>query len=456
MAKQKSLICPDCDGKMKGSDESELMCDSCGKKYGAKDCKMSRDSAKACSKCDNGEIEPEEPEESESGTKMLKCDSCGHKMRAGTKDSVDTVTVQDSMIWSASPTDIETAKGMGFIEPFKAQADGSLRGRTVGTTIGVYTYRMADGTIKRRLRHPSQVFADKSVASLALVPVTNGHPSVLVTPDNYKQYAVGSVGDVVSDAYRLYPKLNIIDKQAIEDIRAGKKFLSCGYTADIVSKSGNYNGSEYDEEQTNIIYNHVALVDKPRAGDEAVMHFDGLDVQHTQEVEMKKIIIDGKEYEADEALAGIVAQFQVDSKESSEKLAKAEGERDMLKSQVEKLQLDAAESAKSVPAQIEGAVKARLALIDAAQKFEVEIKPEQTDREVRVACLAKNAPSLNLDGKDDLYVEAAFDMALATVGTADVGRRQLSEVHVDHDKVEDSAESARLRMIDSLKSLSRG
>jgi hypothetical protein len=197
-------------------------------------------------------------------------------------------------------------------------------------------------------------------------------------------------------------------------------------------------------------------VDKPRAGDEAVMHFDGLDVQHTQEVEMKKIIIDGKEYEADEALAGIVAQFQVDSKESSEKLAKAEGERDMLKSQVEKLQLDAAESAKSVPAQIEGAVKARLALIDAAQKFEVEIKPEQTDREVRVACLAKNAPSLNLDGKDDLYVEAAFDMALATVGTADVGRRQLSEVHVDHDKVEDSAESARLRMIDSLKSLSRG
>lgn len=417
---------------------------------------MPRDSTKACPKCDNGEMEPEEPEESKGGTKFVKCDSCGHKMRAGTKDSADTVTIQDSMIWGATPTDLETAKGMGLVEPFKTQADGSLRGRTVGTTVGVYIYRMSDGTIKRRLRHPSQVFADKSVASLALVPVTNGHPSVLVTPENYKQYAVGSVGDVQTDAYRLYPKLNIIDKQAIDDIRAGKKFLSCGYTADIVQKFGNWNGSEYDEEQTNIVYNHIAIVDAPRAGDEAVMHFDGLEVTHTQEVPMNKIIIDGKEYQCDEALAGVVAGLQTAQKDASANLAKAEGERDMLKSQLEKAQADSVEVAKNVPAQIESAVKARLALIDSAAKFDVEIKPEQSDREVRVACLAKNAPTLNLDGKDDLYVEAAFDMALASIGNTDIGRRQLSEVHVDQNLVVDSADNARKAMIENMKNLSRG
>ena len=296
--------------------------------------------------------------------------------------------------------------------------------------------------------------------SLKLVPVTNGHPKELVTADNYKKYAVGSVAGIKQDAYRVYPKITIGDKGAIDAVMGGKKYLSCGYVATIVEKSGVWNGVAYDEVQTNIRYNHIAIVDTPRAGDEAVIHFDGLEIQQSQEFIMNKIIVDGVEYTCDEALAGLVAKLQTTQKDAMDKAVKVEAERDVIKSQLEKVQADHAELSKSLPSQIEAGVKSRLAVIEGAKAFGVEVQADQDDQAVKVACLKVSAPNLVLDGKSAEYINAAFDLAFETRKNADVGRVQLADGVQPQTqqgvKQENSSETSRAQMIENLKKQSRG
>ena len=472
MAKMK-LKCPDCSGFVKKSSDGVCHCDKCNKDVNKKDCaKDTMEPALQCPNCNSGTVIPNEVQEDKG-----VCDSCGASVKLSDCKQRDEgeyedpeeigedgfskkkVTVNDSMLWSMSPSDAQTAKDMGLIEPFRATQDGFLKGRTVGTTIGVYTYKNADGTVSRRLRLPEEVFADDSVKSLRMVPVCNTHPTELVTPENSKKYSVGSVGDVMQDAYRLYPSLCITDADALQAIREGRRFLSCGYTADIEDKSGVWNGVAYDQIQRNIRYNHIALVDSPRAGDEAVMHFDGLEIENPSKenthMAMKTIVLDGKEYQADEALAGIVAKFQADSKDSAEKIVKLEAERDTFKAQADKLAVDSKDVEAKLPALVLEGVKTRLALVDAAAKFGAEIKAEMTDGEIRKICLTKFNPAISLDGKDDAYLTVAFDVACGMVeaGAKFTGKVALKDGEF---KPERTAEQARVEMAQRMEKQSRG
>ena len=49
--------------------------------------------------------------------------------------------------------------GRWMTEPFTRTVDGFLTGRAIVTSIGVFTYRYADGTELRELRLPEEVFA---------------------------------------------------------------------------------------------------------------------------------------------------------------------------------------------------------------------------------------------------------------------------------------------------------
>ena len=61
-------------------------------------------------------------------------------------------------------------------DPFEQTPEGFLRGRACVTNIGVFPYRLEDGSIEYELRHPEDVFDSESMASLKLKPVTNNHP----------------------------------------------------------------------------------------------------------------------------------------------------------------------------------------------------------------------------------------------------------------------------------------
>lgn len=120
-----------------------------------------------------------------------------------------------------------------------------------------------DGLIKIN-RSPEEVFRPKTIASFEGKPVTLDHPDDFVTPETWRQLAVGTVQNVrqgqgIENDY-LFADLLITDAQAIEDIRSGLREVSCGYEAD-------YEQVEPGRgEQRNIIGNHVALVERGRCG----------------------------------------------------------------------------------------------------------------------------------------------------------------------------------------------
>jgi hypothetical protein len=121
-----------------------------------------------------------------------------------------------------------------------------------------------DGFV-RVSRDESEVFRPESVASFEGVPLTDDHPQVEVTPQNYRQLAVGHIQHVRrgsgADSDCLVADLVIFDPDVIDKVRNKRKLaLSAGYDAyyEHVSRG---RGA-----QRRIIANHVALVDEGRCG----------------------------------------------------------------------------------------------------------------------------------------------------------------------------------------------
>jgi len=113
-------------------------------------------------------------------------------------------------------------------------------------------------------RNPDQVFRPETIASFEGKPVTMSHPDDFVTPANWRELSMGITqnvrqGDGVESDLMLADLL-ITDSVAIEEVRSGLRQVSCGYDA------------EYEQlavgrgRQTNIVGNHVALVERGRCG----------------------------------------------------------------------------------------------------------------------------------------------------------------------------------------------
>ena len=148
-------------------------------------------------------------------------------------------------------------------------------------------------------RPESEVFAIDSISGFIHAPVTNDHPSQMVDADNWKSLAVGEVGaNVLRDGEYLALDLILKDAAAIRDFEGGKKELSAGYTAEIEFVDG---VAEYDAIMKNIRINHLALVDKGRAGrarigDSAANQWgvSPLTTEKGPEMEMKAVAIGDK------------------------------------------------------------------------------------------------------------------------------------------------------------------
>lgn len=113
-------------------------------------------------------------------------------------------------------------------------------------------------------RPEAEVFDRAAMASFEGKPVCDEHPEEDVTPDNYGRYMKGVCRDVrrgdgdLSNC--LVADLVIYDADLINKIEAGKREISCGYDCLWNPTSD----SSYD--QLEIRGNHVAVVDKGRAG----------------------------------------------------------------------------------------------------------------------------------------------------------------------------------------------
>lgn len=120
-----------------------------------------------------------------------------------------------------------------------------------------------DGLIRIE-RHNEDVFDAESIKSAHGKPLLSGHPVFDVNPENFKSLTVGTVvnprrGENIFDDC-VVADILVMDKAAIEDVLTDKREVSAGYDCKYFDLGGGRG------RQTNIVYNHVALVESGRCG----------------------------------------------------------------------------------------------------------------------------------------------------------------------------------------------
>ena len=328
----------------------------------------------------------------------------------------------------------------------KRTPQGYLRADATIARIGVQSYRQSDGTQRRELRLPEEVFAADVLASFSLAPLTLEHPPEPLTPENTSKYQVGSIGEAVKqDGTMVSTTVLVTDAKAIAEVEGGKQQLSGGYFCDLEMTPGEWEGQRYDAIQRSIRGNHVAIVANGRAGPDVRMKLDSTDAVQVDDpapsptagkekpMALKTIKIDGVECEVSDVAAQLLTKQTTDRAEADAK-AKAEtkaridglaGELAAAKTEAEKqkARADAEAEAKTKaekartdaedPARLQKRIGERVALEKAAGKLVPDIKVDGLDdAAVRKAVVAKLNPELKLDDKSPEYITARFDLAL--------------------------------------------
>lgn len=358
--------------------------------------------------------------------------------------------------------------------------EGYIRAKAIVTRTGVFEYRNEDGSIRRELRHPDDVWNEDSLSSMELIPVTNNHPSeMLVNSSNFKNLAIGYTGETIhKDGHFIYANVVITDSEGIDWIKnKGRKELSLGYTVDLVPESGEYNGVPYDCIQTNIRYNHLAIVNRARAGSEARISLDSRDtfeILKEGEQMKKKIKVDEEELLVEPAIADYIQRLyseltmlretrdriEVEIGALKERLESIEAERDSLKDKLEEVKeetteevivsMDSKEFKSRVNARVKLLQQAE-SLLDADSKANLD---SLEDLSIKKKIISKHRKSICLDGKSESYIEALFDTILddnkeKKVNVDNVVFKSDSQTGMS------STEAARLKMMENNKNISK-
>lgn len=160
--------------------------------------------------------------------------------------------------------------------------NGYLNAKSHVTRTGVFVYNHPDGTTTRELRHPDEVFSKDSIASLKNRPITDGHPADgKLNSENTRRLAVGmSIDEPTKNDIYLDTNIQITDENVISRVLDDEnplREMSCGYESEVVKGDGTYQGEKYDHIQTKIKYNHIALVQRGRAGPQVRLQLDSVD-----------------------------------------------------------------------------------------------------------------------------------------------------------------------------------
>ena len=313
-------------------------------------------------------------------------------------------------------------------------AEGFIRDTPIVGRTGILVYRNADGTERREYRPPEEAFNADSLASLMGKPITIGHKA-MVTAGNAAQVApVGSVlsaGRQDGNAIRADIVIYNLDTNARE--------LSCGYSLNLDETPGTTpEGEHYDAIQRDIRYNHLAICSKGRAGI-ARLNMDGSqiidDEEEKQMAELTKIRLDsGIEYECAPEVKVEIEKMRKDSAEAQKEQDKLQAKFDALEAELKKEQEGRKADAEAHKANFDEAVKARVELLKVAEAHKVENADSMTDTEIKTAVIkAVRGDAINLDGKSDDYIEAAFDMAKADIKQHEDGMAEQRKATQSHD-----------------------
>lgn len=163
---------------------------------------------------------------------------------------------------------------------FTRTPSGGLRIKARFSRTGVQTYRMADGSQRRELRPPEEVFSDAALASIRGAAVTDLHPEAgMVTPETWSVLAKGVAYSAAADPEGRFTagEVDVNDAALIALVEAKERVeVSLGYLAEYDPTPGVWEGEAYDGIQRKLQINHVALGPEGwgRAGPEVRLRVD--------------------------------------------------------------------------------------------------------------------------------------------------------------------------------------
>jgi len=154
--------------------------------------------------------------------------------------------------------------------------EGFLIDKPIVTGVGIFEYTNSDGSIRRELRLPEEVFDPESLKSYKSRPIVLTHDAGLINKENVRDNQIGTIlSEGFKDGANVRAEIVIHDTDEMK--RSGLKELSLGYNLDLDETPGEWNGTHYDAIQRNIRINHLALVREARAGEKARLNIDSRD-----------------------------------------------------------------------------------------------------------------------------------------------------------------------------------
>jgi hypothetical protein len=340
--------------------------------------------------------------------------------------------------------------------------NGYLHADANVTRSGVFVYHKPDGSTTRELRHPDEVFKADSIETMKNRPVTDGHPFPgKLDAKNTKQFSVGNLVENPerNDIY-IKTKLMITDQAAIDKIMredSPVREISCGYECKMVKESGTYQGEKYDERQIDIVYNHVALVDKGRAGPQARLVLDaadgaveGVDIELKSDSKPKKeqksimkikldslktgtFKVDALTIEVDDGSEGAV-QLILDQRDLAvnhiktleTKCDTATAKAETLQGTIDQLKKDAV----IAPDQLVTMVTERADVIGVAAYVGVTAKLDAVDNDgIKKAIVAHKNPDVKLDDTTaPAYIQGRYDMIVESIKADNEGLASLASL----------------------------
>jgi uncharacterized protein len=330
--------------------------------------------------------------------------------------------------------------GENLTLPAEFHEDGSITARSIITSIGVFSYRQPDGSIRKEFRSPEEVFSKETLDTMDNLPIYVGHKlgedgKFEKRADKREEWSVGTASNPIGNNVYVADNIKIVKEDGRAAVKSGIRSFSVGYDCDIRKKPGVWGGIAYDVEQYNIRADHLSLVPAGRQGDQAVLRMDSAEMvigdttavavqnKDTNEEEgmaenMKTIQLDSVDYQAEPAVIDAYksekarADSLVEDVESKQTTISAlEAERDSAKEK-----LDAAmtkitdmEKAHLDEAEITKRVNARIDLMALATDVKAEVKADMSDLDIKKAILVAKNPKLSLDGKDEMYINVRID-----------------------------------------------
>lgn len=340
----------------------------------------------------------------------------------------------------ATRTDRQTLDGIE-LEP-----NGWLRATAALTRTGVFAYRNADGSIRRELRPPQEVFRADLMPLYAGLPLTVGHPDVFLDSVSTRAHQVGSISSPRREGDKIVADVIVTDLAAIDQIQRGVRQISVGYEAkEIDPTPGVWRGQPYDVVQRRIVPNHIALVDRGRAGPECAIRLDQGDV-------MLELTVDGNSVTmSPEMLSAVLTALGMDPANPPQTMelcygpqaagaamdpgattdkapaapvpaAKADSV-DALQARLDSLQAQLA--AKPNEAKIRDSIRSRIKLESVAEAHGVRYDSAMSDDLLRAA-VVKQLEGVDVSSKSSAYIEARFDSAMEARSARDAQVRNVA------------------------------